>query len=141
MVVENLDCFYQLHAFTLQLPYQQALIIYRGDKLYSKGCKALKAAWLKQNKPALYFGDFDAKGVSIALNEGYSAMLLPDFTCLQQHASTAMLPDKQLGFIAAIKAKTVAAELQPYMQLLCEQLKGLRQQNMQGVVLKPISIR
>ncbi|HEX5792435.1 MAG TPA: Wadjet anti-phage system protein JetD domain-containing protein, partial [Rheinheimera sp.] len=79
LVVENLDCFYQLHAFRLQLPYQQPLIIYRGDKLYSKGCKALKAAWLRQNKPAIYFGDFDAKGVSIALNEGYSAMLLPDF--------------------------------------------------------------
>lgn len=141
LVVENLDCFYQLHAFTLQLPYQQPLIIYRGDKLYSKGCKALKAAWLRQNKTAIYFGDFDAKGVSIALNEGYSAMLLPDFATLLQHASTAMLPDKQLSFIDAIRAKAVAGELQPYQQLLCQQLKGLRQQNMQGVVLKPISIR
>lgn len=135
LVVENLDCFYQLHAFTLVLTYTQPLIIYRGDTLYSKGCKALKTAWLKQNKPALYFGDFDAKGVSIALNEGYNAMLLPDFSTLQQHASTTMLPDKQLSFIASIKAKTFAAELQPYMQLLCEQLKGLRQQNMQGITL------
>jgi hypothetical protein len=141
LVVENLDCFYQLAAFKLQLPYQQPLIIYRGDKLYSQGCKALKAAWLKQHKPALYFGDFDAKGVSIALNEGYSAMLLPDFATLLQHASTAMLPDKQLSFIDAIRAKAVAGEFQPYQQLLCQQLKGLRQQNMQGVVLKPISIR
>src|SRR5690606_38476150 len=134
--VENLDCFYQLQAFTLQLPYQQPLIIYRCDKLYSKGCKALKAAWLRQNKPAIYFGDFDTKGVSIALNEGYSAMLLPEFASLQQHASTAMLPDKQLGFIAGIKEKPVASEFQPYQQLLCQQLlcqqlKGLRQQNMQ----------
>lgn len=141
LVVENLDCFYQLRAFTLQLVYQQPLIIYRGDTLYSKGCKALKTAWLKQNKPAIYFGDFDAKGVSIALNEGYSAILLPDFATLQQHASSAMLPDKQLSFIAGIKAKAVAAEFLPYQQLLCQQLKGLRQQNMQGVVLKPISIR
>ena len=141
LVVENLDCFYQLHAFRLALPYQQPLIIYRGDKLYSKGCKALKTAWLAQNKPTIYFGDFDAKGVSIALNEGYSAMLLPDFATLLQHASTAMLPDKQLSFIDAIRAKAVAGELQPYQQLLCQQLKGLRQQNMQGVVLKPISIR
>ena len=141
LVVENLDCFYQLDTFTLALPYTQPLIIYRGDKLYSKGCKALKAAWLRQNKPAIYFGDFDAKGVSIALNEGYSAMLLPDFASLQQHASPAMLPDKQLGFIAAINAKPVASEFQPHQQLLCQQLKGLRQQNMQGVVLKPISIR
>lgn len=141
LVVENLDCFYQLHAFRLQLAYQQPLIIYRGDAQYSKGCKALKTAWLTQNKSALYFGDFDAKGVSIALNEGYSAMLLPDFAILQQHASPAMLPDKQLSFIAGIRTKTVAAEFRPYQQLLCQQLKGLRQQNMQGVVLKPISIR
>lgn len=138
LVVENLDCFYQLHAFRLALPYQQPLIIYRGDKLYSKGCKALKAAWLKQNKPAIYFGDFDAKGVSIALNEGYSAMLLPDFATLQQYASPAMLPDKQLSFVTAIKAKTLAAEFKPYQQLLCQQLKGLRQQNMQGMLLTSI---
>ncbi|MBZ9613469.1 DUF7281 domain-containing protein [Rheinheimera maricola] len=140
LVVENLDCFYQLHAFTLALPCKQPLIIYRGDKLYSKGCKALKTAWLKQNKPALYFGDFDAKGVSIALNEGYSAMLLPEFAALQQHASPAMLPDKQLSFIAAIKAKPVAHEFQPYQQLLCQQLQGLRQQNMQGMALTFISL-
>jgi hypothetical protein len=140
LVVENLDCFYQLHAFTLQLAYQQPLIIYRGDSQYSSGCKALKMAWSGLNKPALYFGDFDAKGVSIALNEGYSAMLLPDFATLQQHSSPAMLPDKQLSFIAAIKAKTVAAEFRPYQQLLCQQLKGLRQQNMPNLMLKPISI-
>ena len=140
LVVENLDCFYQLHAFTLALPYTQPLIIYRGDTLYSKGCKALKAAWLQQNKPAIYFGDFDAKGVSIALNEGYSAMLLPDIATLQQHASPAMLPDKQLGFIANIKAKPLAPEWQPYLQILCEQLKGLRQQNMQGMVLAPLKL-
>ncbi|MDP5137838.1 DUF2220 family protein [Rheinheimera baltica] len=135
LVVENLDCFYQLDAFTLQLPYQQPLIIYRGDSQYSSGCKALKAQWLKQNKPTLYFGDFDAKGVSIALNEGYSAMLLPELATLQQHASQSMLPVKQLGFIAGIKAKTVAVEFTPYQQVLCEQLKGLRQQNMQGMLL------
>lgn len=140
LVVENLDCFYQLDAFTLALPYTQPLIIYRGDKLYSKGCKALKAAWLKQNKPALYFGDFDAKGVSIALNEGYNAMLLPEFATLQQHASTAMLPDKQLSFIANIKAKTVTSEFQPYQQLLCQQFKGLRQQNMQDLRLAVMNL-
>ena len=140
LVVENLDCFYQLHDFPLALPYQQPMTIYRGDKLYSKGCKALKAAWLKQNKPAIYFGDFDAKGVSIALNEGCSAMLLPDFATLQQHASPAMLPDKQLSFIANIKAKTVTSEFQPYQQLLCQQLKGLRQQNMQGITLAMVNL-
>ena len=68
-------------------------------------------------------------------------MLLPEFATLQQYASPAMLPDKQLSFIAGIKAKMVTSEFQPYQQLLCQQLKGLRQQNMQGVVLKRISIR
>lgn len=140
LVIENLDCFYQLHAFTLQLAYQQPLIIYRGDTLYSKGCKALKTAWLTQNKPAIYFGDFDAKGVSIALNEGYSAILLPDFATLQQHASPAMLPDKQLKFIPALATKAVEPMFKPYHQLLCQQLKGLRQQNMQAMILKTVSI-
>lgn len=51
-----------------------------------------------------------------------------------------LLPDKQLSFIAGIKAQTVTSEFQPYQQLLCQQLKGLRQQNMQGMTLKLISI-
>ncbi|HEY0922920.1 hypothetical protein [Rheinheimera pacifica] len=83
----------------------------------------------------------DAKDVSIALNEGYCAMLLPDLSTLQQHASPAMLPDKQLKFVPALATKAVEPVFQPYHKLLCQQLKGLRQQNMQGVVLKPISIR
>ena len=140
LVVENLDCFYQLDAFTLALPYKQILMIYRGDKLYSKGCKALKAAWLKQNKPVLYFGDFDAKGVSIALNEGYSAMLLPTLATLQQQANIIMLPDKQLSFIAGISAKEVSAIFAPYLQILCQQRKGLRQQNMASLKLTAIKI-
>jgi hypothetical protein len=140
LVVENLDCFYQLQRFALELTCQQPLIIYRGDELYSKGCTALKAAWLKLHKPALYFGDCDAKGLSIAVNEGYSAMLLPDIVTLQQQASPAMLPDEQLKFIPALKAKTITHKFLPYLQVVCEQLKGLRQQNMQGILLKPISV-
>ncbi|KKO44323.1 hypothetical protein WG68_15965 [Arsukibacterium ikkense] len=141
LVVENLDCFYQLERFNLALPYQQPLLVYRGDTLCSKGCKALKTACLQQNKPILYFGDFDAKGVSIALNEGYSAMLLPDIATLQQQASPAMLPDQQLQFIAGIKTKSVSHEFLTYLQLLCEQLTGFRQQSMQGMLLKPILTR
>lgn len=141
LVVENLDCFYQLERFNLALPHQQPLIIYRGDKLYSKGCKALKTSYLQQHKPILYFGDFDAKGVSIALNEDYSAILLPELATLQQHANTTMLPNTQLSFIAGIAAQKVAAAFLPYQQLLCEQLVGLRQQNMQSMLLKPFAIR
>ncbi|GGW61322.1 DUF7281 domain-containing protein [Alishewanella tabrizica] len=141
LVVENLDCFYQLERFQLAIPYQQPLLIYRGDKLYGKGYKALKIACLRENKPIVYFGDFDAKGVSIAISEDYSAMLLPDLTTLQHHASNDMLPDKQLSFIAGIATYQVTAAFSPYQQLLCQQLVGLRQQNMQAMHLKPVSIR
>ncbi len=140
LVVENLDCFYQLAEFQLQLGWQNLLILYRGDKLYSKGIKALKQQWLSSGKPAVYFGDFDAKGVSIALNEGYSAMLLPDFATLQQQAGTAMLPDKQLKFIPAINTKNLPANFQPYLKIL-QQQKGLRQQNMQALPLQAVGLR
>lgn len=140
LVVENLDCFYQLECFTLDLPYQQPLVIYRGDSQYGSGCKSLKAQWLQQQKPTIYFGDFDAKGVSIALHEGYDVMLLPEFAELQSHASAAMLPDQQLKFLASINEKCVSTAFQPYQQLLCQQLKGLRQQNMQGVQLKSVTV-
>lgn len=140
LVVENLDCFYQLAQFTIELPYQQPLVIYRGDRLYSQGCKALKTAWLNLQKPTIYFGDFDGKGVSIALNEGYQAMLLPAFVELQQQASAAMLPDAQLKYLAAIEQRPTCPAFQPYQQLLCQQLKGLRQQQMQGMVLDPIRL-
>ncbi len=140
LVVENLDCFYQLELFTLELPFQQPLVVYRGDRLYSRGCKALKTAWLQLQKPAIYFGDFDGKGVSIALHEGYQAMLLPDLATLQQQASSSMLPDTQLKYLPAIKSTACSQDFQPYQALLCQQLKGLRQQNMQQQQLKPISL-
>ena len=140
LVVENLDCFYQLEQFSIKLPYRQPLVIYRGDRLYSQGCKALKTAWLSQRKPAIYFGDFDGKGVSIALNEGYQAMLLPALAELQQQASAAMLPDEQLKFLPAIEQHPASTAFQPYQQLLCQPLKGLRQQQMQGIALEPIPL-
>ncbi|MCC5825625.1 Wadjet anti-phage system protein JetD domain-containing protein [Alkalimonas sp.] len=138
LVVENLDCFYQLERFAIELPYQHILIVYRGDRHYSSGCKALKAAWLSLQKPTIYFGDFDGKGVSIALHEGYQAMLLPAFAELQQQVSAAMLPDKQLKFLPATEQHPTSPAFQPYQQLLCQQLKGLRQQQMQGMALAPV---
>lgn len=135
LVVENLDCFYQLERFKFNIAFQKPLIIYRGDKLYSKGVKALKTAWLALGKPAVYFGDFDAKGVSIAFNEGYSAMLLPEFSQLNEVAAATMLPGKQLNFINNLQRENVSSEFAPYLQTLCHNLKGLRQQNMQCMAL------
>lgn len=140
LVVENLDCFYQLHVFCYDLPYQSPLIIYRGDQLYSQGCKTLKDLWLSTARPCIYFGDFDAKGVSIALHEGYSHMLLPDFATISQLSTPSMLPDKQLSFIAALQQKQVSAAFQPYQSLLCDHFKALRQQRMQALQLQPVSL-
>jgi len=117
------------------------LAIYRGDTLYSKGAKALQAAWLATKKPMIYFGDFDAKGVSIAMHEHYSSILLPSFNLVEQHATAAMLPDKQLPFIAKIQKYKVSSAFQPYLQLLCQQLKSLRQQRMQNLPLVAIFLR
>lgn len=138
LVVENLDCFYQLERFSIELPYQRPLIVYRGDRHYSRGCKALKATWLEHHSPCIYFGDFDAKGVSIALHEGYYAMLLPDFSALQHRANAMMLPDEQLRYLIGIQQYQPSPDFNPYQQLLCAQQKGLRQQQMQGTTLQPV---
>lgn len=37
LIIENLDCFYQLERFSYTLPYRRPLITYRGDTLYSSG--------------------------------------------------------------------------------------------------------
>lgn len=138
LVVENLDCFYQLDKFIFLQNYAEILVIYRGDRIYSKGVKSLKAAWLKNNKPLIYFGDFDPKGVSIALNEDYSFLLVPEFNILNKHASAAMFPNEQLSFVTQIQQYNISSVFHPFLQLLCQQLKGLRQQKMQGLELIPI---
>ena len=140
LVVENLDCFYQLERFNLALPYQQPLIIYRGDTQYSSGCAALCRAWQETTKPSLYFGDADLAGLAIAHSLGCNAMLLPEFSQLQQSASPAMLDDKQLKYQSRLLALATHPAFTPYQQLICQQLKGLRQQQMQGMLLIPVAL-
>lgn len=140
LVVENLDCFYQLERFQLAIPYQQPLIIYRGDTQYSSGCAALCRAWQETTKPSLYFGDADLAGLAIAHSLGCNAMLLPEFSQLQQSASPAMLDDKQLKYQSRLLALATHPAFTPYQQLICQQLKGLRQQQMQGMLLIPVAL-
>lgn len=140
LIVENLDCFYQLASFNVELPYQQPLIIYRGDSQYSKGCKALSAAWHTTGKPAIYFGDADLAGLSIALSLHCQSMLLPQISEFTRLASAAMLDDKQLKYQQRLQHIELSPAFSPYQQLICQQLKGLRQQNMQGMLLKLIAI-
>lgn len=140
LVVENLDCFYQLERFQLAIPYQQPLIIYRGDTQYSSGCAALCYAWQQTAQPSLYFGDADLAGFAIAHSLSCNAMLLPEFSQLQQSASPAMLDDKQLKYQQGLLALSVNPAFSPYQQLICQQLQGLRQQHMQGMLLIPVAL-
>lgn len=134
LVVENLDCFYQLEKF-LVTENRQELILYRGHGGYSQGCAALKKRWLATHKPACYFGDFDPAGVSFALDSTYQFMLLPTLDYVEAHASAAMLPDEQLKYLANLaKLTNLTTEFQSYCQVL-QQQKALRQQRMQGAEL------
>lgn len=134
LVVENLDCFYQFNtpdAVPLPEGLQQALIVYRGHAHEAKGCKALKESWAALGKPRIYLGDFDAKGVSIALHEGYSHLLLPEAAWLQQQARALHQPDAQVNELAALRTHLHKLPddhpLRPLLQLLLNQ-KGLKQQ-------------
>ncbi|MGJ0625422.1 DUF7281 domain-containing protein [Xenorhabdus bovienii] len=138
VVVENLDCFYQLNRFVFHAAgFSSPLIIYRGDRMYSKGSSTLKKVWQETGKPAYYFGDFDPKGVSIALHEGYQAMLLPSLAEVTQSASVTMFPDEQLKFLSKVANTKVDDSFGDYLTLLLAQ-KALRQQKMQS---KPLYIK
>jgi hypothetical protein len=140
LVIENLDCFYRLELFMLAMPHQQALIIYRGDNQYSRGGKALSNTWQQTDKPFIYFGDADLAGLAIAHSLGCNYMLLPEFSQFQQSASPAMLDDKQLKYQPRLLALSVNPAFAPYQQLICQQLKCLRQQQMQGMPLMPVPL-
>ncbi len=140
LLVENLDCFYQLDRFNLQHPYQNVLVIYRGDNAYSSGCKALNMAWQASGKPSLYFGDADLAGLAIALSLRCSSILLPQFAYFKHLASPSMLEAKQLKYQVKLLKLRLHPAFAPYQQLMLQKLQGLRQQQMQDVALYPINI-
>ncbi|KUQ56538.1 DUF7281 domain-containing protein [Enterobacter bugandensis] len=141
IVVENQDCFYHLALFDYsQCDFHSPLIIYRGDRTYSKGAVALKRCWLKTGKTAIYFGDFDPKGVSIAMNEGYHSMLLPSPAVVIKKSSSAMFPDAQLKFLPELLRGEVHCHFRDYL-LVLEEHQALRQQKMQGEILKMVMLK
>lgn len=144
IAVENLDCFYELADFCLSLQADD-LIVYRGDKLYARGVKKLRHEWQAlhpddQTHPLVYFGDFDPAGVKIAISEGYQQLLLPPDDPLKEHAHPLMNPEQQDAFNHTLQ--TYRAQLNPALQALLPLLKqrGLRQQKMQGLVLRILNI-
>jgi hypothetical protein len=131
--VENLDSFY---AFSPQIPalndYKQPLVVYRGDSHYGGGFKQLASAWSGTQKPHLYAGDFDVKGLSIALSSGASHLLLPPLEWLTEQATTFHDPANQLEHRPRLQRHRdqlpASHPLQPYLTLLLDQQRGLRQQ-------------
>ncbi|WP_434061558.1 DUF7281 domain-containing protein [Escherichia coli] len=116
------------------------MIIYRGDRTYSKGSVALKRCWLKTGKTAIYFGDFDPKGVSIAMNEGYHSMLLPSPAVVIKKSSSVMFPDAQLKFLPELLRGEVHCHFRDYL-LVLDKHQALRQQKMQGEILKMVMLK
>ncbi|MFL7815176.1 Wadjet anti-phage system protein JetD domain-containing protein [Raoultella ornithinolytica] len=140
IVVENQDCFYHLALFDYsKCNFHSPLIIYRGDRAYSKGAVALKRCWLKKGKAAIYFGDFDPKGVSIAMNEGYHSMLLPSPDMVIKKSSSAMFPDAQLKFLPELLRGEIHCHFCDYL-LVLEKHQALRQQKMQGDILQVVPL-
>ncbi|CUA82400.1 DUF7281 domain-containing protein [Pseudidiomarina woesei] len=144
VVVENLDCFYELHQFELPClvnkkvdkkghKQAQSLIVYRGDSHYSKGRAALINRWKGSNsRPLRYFGDLDPKGLHIAQSEGFTHIAAPAYEWFCEHATAQAYPAKQHDTARLLDA---SGELAPYVQFVQRQQKAVLQQWLQHVPL------
>lgn len=137
VVVENLDCFYQLQQFQLPLLVPTSLVVYRGDSHYSKGRAALTSHW-KSNwksvngKPLRYFGDLDPKGIHIAQSEGFTHIAAPALEWFCEHATAQAYPAKQHDIARLLHT---SGELAPYVYFVQRQQKAVLQQWLQHVPL------
>lgn len=149
LIVENRDAFYAYFAlhpqrYTLPEPALHALVIYRGDGDESKGCKALREACLVAGKNLIYFGDYDSAGLNIALNGGYTHIMLPLDGYVFERANDIAQEAKQIHLAHSVDA--FAQQLpagDPLKKLLehnTKQQKGLRQQAFKGA-LQIIALR
>lgn len=133
--VENLDSFYTFNPNISALSgYAQPLIAYRGDSHYGGGFAHLAEIWRKTRRPHLYAGDFDAKGVTLALDSGATHLLLPDMAWLSQYATPCTSPPgSSLPTAAAPLHVSLPPQhpLRPYLTLL-EKQRGLKQQWFEG---------
>ncbi|UXZ54696.1 hypothetical protein LOS15_01255 [Halomonas sp. 7T] len=130
--VENLDSFYEFSPDISALSsYTNPLVVYRGDSHYGGGFALLADAWHKTRRPHIYAGDFDAKGVTLALDSGATHLLLPEIEWLTQHATPLHQPAGQLPYQRRLRQLHVSLPLQHplrhYLAIL-EKQRGLLQQ-------------
>jgi|TARA_R100001440_G_scaffold8811_2_gene16660 hypothetical protein len=130
-VVENLDSFYELERFALEFNFN-SLIVYRGDKVYSKGRAALLKHWRATGKPLKYFGDLDVKGFHIAQSEGFSHIAVPEIGWFKIHANTNAFNPKQANLLPSLAMDGPLAE---YYRVLKDQHRAILQQWLQKTPL------
>jgi hypothetical protein len=131
--VENLDSFYE---FSLEIPalsgYANPLVVYRGDSHYGGGFALLAEAWHKTRRTHIYAGDFDVKGVTLALDSNATHLLLPNIEWLTQNATPLHVPAEQFPYQRRLRkhlaALPSAHSLRDYLTLLLEKQRGLKQQ-------------
>lgn len=131
--VENLDSFYGLPDTLPALSsWPRPLVLYRGDSFYGGGFADLAADWAASGRPHLYLGDFDAKGVSIALERGASHQLLPPLELVAVRANAQQLPPEQQRYQAALRQHAARLPdehpLVRYFAILLGEQRGLLQQ-------------
>ncbi|MCE7518709.1 hypothetical protein [Vreelandella titanicae] len=138
--VENLDSFYE---FSPEQPalrgYTNPLVVYRGDSHYGGGFSLLAGAWHKTRRTHIYAGDFDVKGVTLALDSNATHLLLPTIEWLTQHATPLHVPAEQFSYQRRLRkhlaALPSAHPLSEYLTLLLEKQQGLKQQWFVGEVV------
>lgn len=135
--VENLDSFYE---FSPELPalsgYINPLVVYRGDSHYGGGFALLAEAWHKTRRTHIYAGDFDVKGITLALDSNTTHLLLPTIEWLTQNATPLHVPAEQFPFQRRLRKYLAALPsghpLRGYLTLLLEKQRGLKQQWFDG---------
>ncbi|TMU14772.1 hypothetical protein E0L35_23495 [Halomonas sp. ATBC28] len=141
--VENLDSFYE---FSPELPslsgYTNPLVVYRGDSHYGGGFAQLLNAWSKTRRPHIYAGDFDVKGVTLALDSGATHLLLPNIEWLTQNATPLHVPAEQFPYQRRLRKHLAALPsvhpLRDYLVLLLEKQRGLKQQWFGGEIVSTV---
>ncbi|MGP8290357.1 DUF7281 domain-containing protein [Vreelandella zhanjiangensis] len=135
--VENLDSFYE---FSPDIPalsgYVNPLVVYRGDSHYGGGFALLAEAWHKTRRTHIYAGDFDVKGVTLALDSNATHLLLPGIEWLTQNATPLHVPAEQFSYQRRLRkhltALPSAHPLREYLTLMLEKQRGLKQQWLGG---------
>ncbi|MGP9767412.1 DUF7281 domain-containing protein [Halomonas sp. AOP13-D3-9] len=138
--VENLDSFYEFSPDISALSgYVNPLIVYRGDSHYGGGFAQLLSAWNKTRRPHIYAGDFDVKGVTLALDSNATHLLLPTIEWLSQNATPLHVPAEQFPYQRRLRkhlaALSSAHPLREHLMLLLEKQNGLKQQWFGGEVV------